>query len=245
LIFKIKPVSTTNFSNLWHCPAINTADPKEALDLLTKLGEIVLPNGYPPEKVQIDINDGTFENIKTITPEVLADVDSKLMIDFHLMVGNPTSWIERCVRNHAERVIGQIEKIPDQIEYVEKITQAGVGVGFALDIDTPIDHVDESLLTSIDVILLMTYPAGKGGKKLEEKVFEKIEKLVEIKSKASGQGLQPGGNATPFKICLDGGITLDNIKRVKLAGVDEVAITKRILEGDIEENLENFYRVMY
>ena len=216
-------------------PAINTADPKEALDLLNQLGEIILPNGYPLENVQIDINDGTFENIKTINPEMLSEVDSKLKLDYHLMVGNPTSWVERCIRGQAERVMGQVEKIHDQMEFVEKATRVGLKIGFALDIDTRIEEIDESLLTSIDVILLMSYPAGTGGKKLEEKVFEKIEKLTEIKNRDS----------TPFKICLDGGVTLDNIKRIKLAGVDEVAITKRILEGDIEKNLENFYKAMY
>jgi len=216
-------------------PAINTADPKEALDLLNQLGEIILPNGYPLENVQVDINDGTFENIKTINPEVLTEADTKLKIDYHLMVANPTSWVERCIRSQAERVIGQVEKIDDQLEFVEKATQVGVKVGFALDINTPIEQVDESLLTSVDVILLMAYSAGAGGKKLEEKVFEKVKKLAEIKSR----------DTTPFKICLDGGITLDNIKRVKLAGVDEVAVTKRILEGDIEKNLENFYKAMY
>lgn len=216
-------------------PAINTSDPKGALDILNRLGEIVLPNGYLLDKIQIDINDGTFENVKTIAPEVFSDADTQLQMDYHLMVGNPTSWVERCIRCQAERVIGQVEKIPNQLEFVEKATQVGVGVGFALDIDTSIEKIDESLLTSIDVILLMTYPAGMGGKKLEERVFAKIEKLVEIKNR----------DVTPFKICLDGGITLDNIKRVKQAGVDEVAITKRILEGDIEGNLENFYKAMY
>lgn len=216
-------------------PAINTSKPEEALKLVSILGEIILPNGYPLENIQIDVNDGTFENIKTITPEVLTEVDTKLELDYHLMVSDPTFWVERCVRGQAERVIGHIEKMQNQLEFVEKATELGVKVGFALDIDMPISQIDESLLTSIDVILLMAYHAGASGKQLEERVFEKIEELVDIKHKDS----------SPFKICLDGGITLDNIKKVKLSGVDEVAITKRILEGDIEENLEKFYKACY
>jgi pentose-5-phosphate-3-epimerase len=238
-------------------PAINTSNPEEVLNLISKLGEIVLPNGYPLENVQIDVNDGTFENIKTITPERLAEADTKLEFDYHLMVSDPSFWVERCIRGQAERVIGHIEKMQDQLEFVEKATELGVKVGFALDIDTPISRIEGSLLTSIDVILLMAYHAGAGGKQLEERVFEKIEELVNIKHKASSpdlrfvetsgseKGFRPSGDSTPFKICLDGGVTLDNIKRVKLSGVDEVAITKRILEGDIEENLEKFYKAMY
>lgn len=227
-------------------PAINTGDSGEALEHLNKLNETILPHGFDLKSVQIDINDGTFENIKTVTPDIFTGVDTNLKIDYHLMVGNPISWIERCVRGQAERIIGQIEKIPDQIAYVEKITSVGLKVGFALDIETDIETIDESLLTSIDVILLMAYPAGAGGKILDERVFEKIEKLSELKKRTSGpESHRPGGDPTPFRICLDGGITEDNIKRVKLAGVDEVAMTKRILEGDIEENLEKFYKAIY
>lgn len=216
-------------------PAINTSNSEEATGLISKLEEVILPQGFPLERIQIDVNDATFENIKTITPEIFADVDTKLELDYHLMVSNPALWIERCVRGQAERIIGHIEKMQDQLEFVEKATELGVKVGFALDINTPIEQIDESLLTSLDVILLVSYPAGAGGKKLEERVFEKIERLVEIKNR----------DLTPFKICLDGGITLDNIKRVKVAGVDEVAITKRVLEGNIEENLEKFYKAQY
>lgn len=216
-------------------PAINTNDTSEALDLIFKMGDIVLPNGNALESVQIDINDGTFENVKTIIPEAISEIDTKLKFDYHLMVENPILWIERCIRGQAERVIGHIEKMQNQLEFVEKATELGVKVGFALDIDTPLSQIDDTLLTSIDVILLMTYPAGAGGKNLDERIFEKIERLLEIKER----------DTTPFKICLDGGISEDNIKRVKLAKVDEVAMTKRILEGDIEENLENFYKAMY
>ncbi len=216
-------------------PAFNTNNSDETLDMISKIGDIVLPDGSPLERIQIDTNDGTFENIKTMTPEVLSEIDTKLKFDYHLMVKNPILWIERCIRGQAERVIGHIEKMPSQLEFIEKATELGVKVGFALDIDTPIDEIDETLLTSVDVILLMAYSAGMGGKILDERVFGKIEMLSEIKQR----------DATPFKICLDGGITEDNIKRVKLAGVDEVAMTKRILEGDVEKNLERYYKLMY
>jgi pentose-5-phosphate-3-epimerase len=216
-------------------PAINTTNSEEAIGLVSRLEDSVLPQGFPLERIQVDINDGTFENIETITPEVLLDMDTKLKFDYHLMVSSPATWVERCIRGQADRIIGHIERMQSQLEFVEKVTGLGMKVGFGLDIDTPVEQVDESLLTSVDVILLVSYPAGAGGKKLEERVFEKIEKLVEVKSK----------DATPFKICLDGGVTLDNIKRIKLSGVDEVAITKRILAGDIEDNLEKFYKALY
>lgn len=216
-------------------PAINTSDVNEAVDIISKLEEIILPNGISLGRIQIDINDGTFENIKTIAPEALMAVETKLMFDYHLMVNDPTFWIERTLRGQAERVIGQVEKMGDKYVFIEKVTRVGMKVGFALDFETPIESIDETLFTSLDVILLMSYPAGAGGKQLDEAVFGKIESLGEIKKK----------NSYPFKICLDGGITLQNIKRIKLSGVDEVAVTKSVIDGDIERNLEELYKAIY
>lgn len=216
-------------------PAINTSDVNEAVNIISKLGEIILPHGIPLERIQIDINDGTFENIKTIAPESLMEVETKLMFDYHLMVNDPTFWIERTLRGQAERVIAQVEKMGDKYVFVEKVTKVGMKVGFALDIETPLESIDEALYTSLDVILLMSYPAGAGGKELNEAIFGKIERLNEIKRKGS----------YPFKICLDGGITLQNIKRIKLSGVDEVAVAKSVIDGDIERNLEELYKAIY
>lgn len=214
-------------------PAINTSDTSEAVRLIDNLNDVILPHGYDLARVQIDINDGTFEDVVTITPETLSELDIKFKVDYHLMVKDPASWIRRCVK--ADRIIGQIEYMPDQLSFIKEVKDWRLKAGFAIDFGTDLNQVNYEALGQLDVVLLMTYPAGKGGKELNTSVYEKIKRLSDIKQKSGSD----------FKVCLDGGITSDNIKSVKLAGVDEVAMTKRILEGDIEGNLEKFYKAQY
>ncbi len=214
-------------------PAINTSDTNEAIRQINALNDVILPHGYDLARVQIDINDGTFEDVVTITPDILSEQEIKFKVDYHLMVKDPASWVRKCVKG--DRIIGQIEYMTDQLSFIKEVKDWRLKTGFAVDFGTTLNQINYEAMGQLDMVLLMTYPAGKGGKELREEVYEKIERLSDLKR---------GGNYT-FKICLDGGISEDNIKSVKLAGVDEVAMTKRILEGDIEENLEKYYKLMY
>ena len=214
-------------------PAINTSDTSEAVRLIDNLNNVILPHGYDLARVQIDINDGTFEDVVTITPETLSELDIKFKVDYHLMVKDPASWVRRCVK--ADRIIGQIEYMPDQLSFIKEVKDWRLKAGFAIDFGTDLNQINYEALGQLDVVLLMTYPAGRGGKEFNSGVYDKIEELIDIKTREK----------FTFNICLDGGISEDNIKSVKIAGVDEVAMTKRILEGDIEDNLEKFYKLMY
>lgn len=216
-------------------PSILTNNLEKITEDINKLNEVILPHGFPLERLQIDINDGTFLGIKTVEPEVFTNINCKEKLDFHLMVSEPINLIERCANVNADRIIGQIEYMSDQEIFINKISEKRINVGVAVDFGTELIRINPDIMGRIDVILLMAYPAGMGGQNLNESVYDKIEQLKEIK-------LKGGYN---FKICLDGGITLDNIKRVKLAGIDEVAIGNKIIEGDIEDNLEKFYKAMY
>ena len=214
-------------------PAINTSDTSEAVRLIDNLNNVILPHGYDLARVQIDINDGTYEDVVTITPETLSELDIKFKVDYHLMVKDPALWVRRCVK--ADRIIGQIEYMPDQLSFIKEVKDWRLKAGFAIDFGTDLNQINYETLGQLDVVLLMTYPAGRGGKEFNSGVYDKIEELIDIKTR----------ERFTFNICLDGGISEDNIKSVKLAGVDEVAMTKRILEGDIEDNLEKFYKLMY
>lgn len=217
-------------------PSILTNSPEEFRKMIEKLKDVILPYGMPLKKVQIDINDGQFLGNKTVEPVVMEGVETDLEIDFHLMTKEPIDWVEKCVRGGADRIIGQIEHMSDPIAFLGKVQEAGAKVGLALDIETEIERLDETVLTSLDVILLMCYPAGVGGQKFDERVLDKVKILHEIRMR----------EARLFSICVDGGITIDNIKSVKLAGANEVAIGgKRVFAGDIEVNIENYLKAAY
>ena len=172
---------------------------------------------------------------KTIDPSVFADLDTNLKLDFQLMVVEPINWIERCVRAGADRIIGHIEHMEDQLEFVGKVQETGSYVGLGVDLATPINKLDPTILTSIDVVLVMSVPAGHGGQEFSDKVIKKIKRLSEIRDRDS----------TPFKIQVDGGVTVDTIYNVHKIGADEVSVGRRIFEGDLAKNIEKFQRAAH
>jgi ribulose-phosphate 3-epimerase len=206
-------------------PSILTNDLREVEEKLVRAEGTV-------QRVQIDVIDGQFASNKTFDPALLANLETDLNLDFHLMAKEPKLWVERVARAQAERVIGQIEQMSDQLEFVGKVQELGLLVGLAVDLETPISKLDRTILTDLDVVLLMSVPAGFGGQKFNPRVHDKIEELVKIREKDN----------TPFKICVDGGITEDIIVNLVKEGVDEVTVGRRLFEGDLAENIERWKR---
>lgn len=209
-------------------PAILTSDPEEARKMLSLAeGEV--------ERVQIDIVDGKFFPEKTIDPSTFESIDTDLYLDFHLMVSEPISWVERCVRAGAERIIGHIEMMQSQIEFIKKVQEVGREIGLAVDIDTPVSSLDPVVLKDLDLVLLMAVKAGRGGQLFDRRVVDKIKELDDIRVR----------DDTPYKIVVDGGIDENNIKEVKNAGADEVVIGKRIFEGNLKEKISSLLKNAY
>ena len=204
-------------------PSILTNDPDEARELIARCEGVV-------DRVSVDIIDGKFAKNKTIDPSSLFDLDTSLKIDYQLMVDEPIKWVEKCVRAHADRIIGHIEKMSDQVEFVGKVQGVGALVGLALDLPTSVDEIESMILTNLDAVLVMSVPAGFGGQEFNEKVFEKIKKLSEVRSR----------DDTPYKIQCDGGVTLEEIDGIHSAGADEVSIGRKLFNGDLASNIKKF-----
>lgn len=202
-------------------PAILTSDPRELEEKIRSLEGVA-------NRVQIDIIDGVFAENKTVALEALDGIETSALLDIHLMTKDPVTWVEKAVRALADRIIGQIEMMVSQEEFVGKVTETGTHVGLAIDIDTPVSSLDPVILNNLDVVLVMSVKAGFGGQKFSPAVLEKIKELDEIRARDN----------TQFRICVDGGIDAGNIKEVIKAGADEVAVGKSLFEGSMQENIE-------
>jgi len=204
-------------------PAILTDNPGELKTMINACEEVF-------ESAQIDIIDGVFADNKTVEPSSLGYIETNLKLDFQLMVKEPINWVEQCIRAGAERIIGHVELMEDQFAFVEKVSEEGRGVGFGLDLGTPVDKIHPKLLTSLDVVLLMSVKAGFGGQNFNNSVYSKIEGLMSIKKEFNAD----------FIVIVDGGVKPDLIKKLALAGVDEVAVGRSLVTGNIEKNLQQF-----
>lgn len=204
-------------------PAILTNDLNELTDLLLKAEK-------GTDRVQIDVIDGKFVENSTIDPEVLKNISTFLNFDFHLMVSEPIDWIEKCRQGEKNRIIGQIENMKSQAEFVQKVKENKFMAGLAVDLETPIEKLEEKILPQVDLILLMSVKAGWGGQEFNLDVWDKIKKVVELRKKLNAN----------FKISVDGGVTKELVMEMAGQGVDEVFVGRRIFEPDLKENLKLF-----
>ena len=203
-------------------PTILTSDAREAEEKIRRLEGLV-------KKVQIDIIDGVFAQNRTIEPSAVEGIETSLGLDFHLMTKEPALWVERAVRAGADRIIGQIEMMADQVTFLGKVQEKGISVGLAIDLPTPVSSLDATILNNLDVVLVMSVKAGFGGQDFNEAALAKIKELDGLRQK----------DITPFKICVDGGVTPELMEKLAKAGADEVAVG-RLFAGEPEENLKKY-----
>jgi len=177
--------------------------------------------------VQVDVIDSKFSFGKTFELELLNDNPEETentLWDIHLMVEEPINWVEKCNFVGALRIIGQVEKMTDREKFVDEVKNIGIDAGLAFDIDTEIGEIPKET----DLVLLMGRKSGFESKPMDNRVFEKIKKLKEIRNEVGYK----------FLIAVDGGVSEDNIKRFKENGVDVVYCTGAIFNGMVKDNLE-------
>lgn len=211
-------------------PAILTDNIGDLTSKVKRINDASYLDGVNVRKIQIDVIDGVFVDNRTVDPANMVGLETDLGLDFHLMVKEPANWVEKCANAGADRIIGQIEMMENQVEFVGKVQETGLYVGLAVDLETPISKLDPTILSNVDMVLLMAVKAGWGGQKFDARVLDKIAELDEIRVR----------DKTPFKICVDGGETEDVIDDTRYAGADEVVIGKRLFDGDLAENLKKF-----
>lgn len=211
----------TNEERVEVIPAILTKSRAELEDMLMKAEGAV-------KRVQIDILDGQFAANKTIDPSIVSEVDTSLLLDFHLMTKEPINWVERAKTGGADRIIGQVEMMGNQEEFIGKVVEAGAMVGLGLDLETPVSALESAIINSLDVVLVMSVKAGFGGQEFNEGALAKIKELASLKKE--------GGR---FRICVDGGVSKENLARIKATGANEVAIGKRIFAPTVIDGLED------
>jgi len=199
-------------------PAILTGN----VDVLREQLE-VLTNQENVPAVHIDVIDGIFADNLTITPIDLSEVElEELQVDLHLMVSEPLDFVFETLtsidKSNVRAIIGQIEQMSWQGEFLTEVTKHGWKAGLALDIFTPLEEIEAASWSQIDVIQLMAIEAGQMGQTFNPLVFEK---LAELKEKLKN-------NHKAVEIIVDGGVKGALFPRLAQAGVQSVAMASEI-----------------
>lgn len=194
-------------------PAILTDDVDDFEGKLKAVEDLV-------DRVQIDYVDGYFSpEVSCCEAHVIREINSDIPLEVQLMVVDPASQVDAWAEAGVERIIGHIEEMEDQVEFVEEVSEHGLSVGLALNLDTPLSALDTSLLPSLDVVLLMAHEVGvQGGVALDEAIYERIQSLREIDPH--------------IDIEIDGGVNEQNAKKLVDAGATILAVGSDIFAAD-------------
>jgi len=134
---------------------------------------------------------------------------TKVPIDVHLMVQPVDALAQAFAKAGADIITFH----PDASIHVDRTLQLikaeGVQAGLVFNPAMPID-VLEWVIDKIDVVLLMSVNPGFGGQSFIDSSLRKAEKVRKIID-ASGRDI---------RLEIDGGVKVDNIRRVADAGVD-------------------------
>lgn len=162
--------------------------------------------------IHVDIMDGKFVENKTWTiSEVKKIVSySKLPLDVHLMVENPSKYIEDYALLNTSYITFHYEAVKDIDKMINEIKNYGLKVGIAINPETD-EKVLYPYLTKVDQILVMSVHPGKSGQSFIDNTPNKIENLKQeiINQNAKTIISVDGGiNDETGKICVDKGVDM-------------------------------------
>ena len=173
--------------------------------------EIEMVNQSEAGWFHLDIMDGVFvPNITFGTPilEVFKKYATK-HLDAHLMIINPENYIEKFASLGAKTITVHYEACNNLINTINQIKKLDVKAGIAINPDTAVSSL-ESIISEIDLVCLMSVFPGFSGQKFIPETFVRLEKLKQIITK----------NHSKAMIQIDGGVDLDNAKKLVSLGAD-------------------------
>ena len=198
-------------------PSILSAD-------FSRLGEDVQAvDRAGADYIHIDVMDGHFVPNITIGPlvvDALRKVTDK-PLDVHLMIENPDLYIGDFAKAGADIITVHQEAVPHLHRTVQLIKSFGKQAGVSLNPATPVETLDV-ILDQLDLVLVMSVNPGFGGQAFIPSALDKIRALR--------QRITQRGLATELQV--DGGVKLDNIRDVVVAGADVLVAGSAVFNTD-------------
>lgn len=173
--------------------------------------------------IHIDVMDGHFVPNLTIGPVVVnaAKKSSSVPLDIHLMVENPSFFVEMFLGIKPKFLGFHIEAENHPLRLIEHIRNNGISPAIVLNPHTPISSL-KHIINSVDMVLLMSVNPGFGGQKFMPIVIDKIKELKELIYKTNS-------------ICMievDGGVNGLNVAELDEAGADIVVAGSYIFSSN-------------
>ena len=177
--------------------------------------EVKMINESQADWIHVDVMDGVFvPNFSLGIPVVEAiKRHAKKPLDVHLMIINPEHHVEAFYRAGAENISIHVEACQHLQRNIQQIKMLGCKAGVALNPHTPVVDL-ENIITEIDVVCVMSVNPGFGGQTFIEHTYQKVEQLKKLITQSNSRA----------RIEIDGGVNLQNSKRLLSAGADILVV---------------------
>ena len=217
-------------ANIKIAPSILSAD-------FAYLGDAVKAvEGAGAHQIHVDVMDGHFVPNITMGPVVVESVHkiTELPLDVHLMVSQPENYVDAFAQAGASALTFHIEAVNNPSALIEKIRGRGLRAGVAVSPGTSLDAI-RSLVSGIDIILVMTVEPGFGGQPL---LKGSIDRVLQVRTWLTGAG-------STADLTADGGINLDNARAVIDAGATVLVAGNSIFRTQLDsgESVKQFLKI--
>ncbi|MDY0277148.1 MAG: ribulose-phosphate 3-epimerase [Acholeplasma sp.] len=175
--------------------------------------------------IHIDIMDGNFVPNISFGPAITKQIAAltRVNLDVHLMVQNPSEWIEKFSLESVEFITVHYEA-NDFVKAIKLIREKGKKIGLSINPKTSIESI-KPYLEDVDLVLVMSVEPGFGGQKFMTSSLDKVEHLNSLRKL----------NNYRYVIEIDGGMNNETLVMAKNAGVD-VAVVGSFLFNQKDRN---------
>jgi len=183
------------------------------------------------ELLHFDVMDGNFCPLLTLGAPVVAGLKTPLLKDVHLMIEEPLAKVDGFAAAGADIITIHAEStrhVHRVLQALGRMTNAndpnrGIVRGLALNPGTSLESI-EPVVDELELVLVLAVNPGWGGQKFISATKERVARVRQMVGE-------------DVLICVDGGITRDNIAEVARMGADIIVTGSAVFDG--KSPLEN------
>ncbi|MCH8067364.1 MAG: ribulose-phosphate 3-epimerase [Nanoarchaeota archaeon] len=189
--------------------------------------------------LQVDVMDNKF--VPNITPqaELLKKFDTKVPLDIHLMVKEPSddyimSFIDANSKLKINNITVHQEACPNLKKTLKFIKNNDIKASVAINPKTPLNKIKE-VLDYVDMVLIMTVVPGFSGQKFIEDCMDKVKELRKLKPNLEIE-VDGGVNDKTAPIAVKAGANVLVVSSFIFKAEDKVGAINKILES-VKQNI--------
>lgn len=204
-------------------PSILSAD-------LSKVNEEIKQIESYADLIHVDIMDGIFVPPTTIDADFVKTIRTKVPLDVHLMVHEPSdSYLKGFIDAGAYSITIHEEACKNPAKQIEFIKKHKIKAAISIKPKTPLRNI-EKYLDMVDMVLIMTVEPGWAGQKFISETMPKAGELRKLKPRLDIE-VDGGINNYTARIAYDEGANVFVAGSSIFGKNDRVAAIKEILSS--------------